>query len=142
MLSVADALQRILNSFRPLPAETVGIAEAFGRVLAQDVVARVTQPPHAVSAMDGYAVRAADVAAVPATLKVIGAVPAGGLFDGEVAPGEAVRIFTGAPLPEGADAIVIQEDTEAGDGAPGERSGVVKRSEEHTSELQSLMRIS
>src|SRR3546814_13930665 len=73
-------------------------------------------------------VRAADVAAVPATLKVIGAVPAGGLFDGEVAPGEAVRIFTGAPLPEGADAIVIQEDTEAGDGAPGERSVVVKES--------------
>lgn len=116
MISVAEALERILKSFAPLPSETVSIAEAFGRVLAQDVTARVTQPPHAVSAMDGYAVRAADVAGVPATLKVIGAVPAGGLFEGAVEPGEAVRIFTGAPLPAGADSIVIQEDTEAGDG--------------------------
>jgi len=116
MLAVAEALERILNAFTPLPAETVGIAEAFGRVLAEDVVARVTQPPHAVSAMDGYAVQAADVAKVPATLRVTGAVPAGGLFEGRIGAGEAVRIFTGAPLPEGADAIVIQEDTEAGDG--------------------------
>jgi molybdopterin molybdotransferase len=116
MLSVAEALERIVTSFRPLPAETVSIAEAFGRVLAQDVFARVTQPPHAVSAMDGYAVRAADVAQVPVDLKVIGAVPAGELFEGQVGPGEAVRIFTGAPLPKGADAIVIQEDTDAGDG--------------------------
>ena len=120
MLSVAAALERILKHFQPLPAETVGIAEAFGRVLAEDLRARVTQPPHAVSAMDGYAVRAADVApvkpGVPATLTVIGAVPAGGLFEGSVGAGEAVRIFTGAPLPKGADAIVIQEDTEAGDG--------------------------
>ncbi|MGF1631126.1 MAG: gephyrin-like molybdotransferase Glp [Kiloniellaceae bacterium] len=115
MISVAEALDRILKSFQPLPAETVSIAEAFGRVLAQDVIARVTQPPHAVSAMDGYAVRAADVASVPVALKVIGAVPAGGLFEGSVGAGEAVRIFTGAPLPAGADAIVIQEDTEAGD---------------------------
>ncbi len=119
MISVAEALERILKNFAPLPAETVSLAEAFGRVLASDVVARVTQPPHAVSAMDGYAVRAADVAAVPATLKVIGAVPAGGLFDGKVNPGEAVRIFTGAPLPAGTDSIVIQEDTEAGDGPDG-----------------------
>jgi len=116
MIPVAEALARIVAAFSPLPAETVGIAEASGRVLAQDVVARVTQPPHAVSAMDGYAVRAADVGTVPATLKVIGAVPAGGLFDGSLSPGEAVRIFTGAPLPQGADAIVIQEDTEAGEG--------------------------
>jgi molybdopterin molybdotransferase len=116
MLSVAEALERIVTSFRPLPAETVSIAEAFGRVLAQDVFARVTQPPHAVSAMDGYAVRAADVAQVPVDLKVIGAVPAGELFEGQVGHGEAVRIFTGAPLPKGADAIVIQEDTDAGDG--------------------------
>ena len=116
MISVAEALERILKPFNPVPAETVGLGEAFGRVLAADVKARVTQPPHAVSAMDGYAVRAADVATVPATLKVIGAVPAGGLFEGSVNPGEAVRIFTGAPLPQGTDAIVIQEDTEAGDG--------------------------
>ncbi len=117
MLSVAEALERILKVFSPLPAETVSLSEAFGRVLAADVLARVTQPPHAVSAMDGYAVRAADVAEVPVTLTVIGAVPAGDLFNGRVGPGEAVRIFTGAPLPEGADAIVIQEDTEAGDAA-------------------------
>jgi molybdopterin molybdotransferase len=116
MLSVVEALERIVRSFRPLPAETVSIAEAFGRVLAADVFARVTQPPHAVSAMDGYAVRASDVARVPVDLKVIGAVPAGELFDGTVSNGEAVRIFTGAPLPAGADAIVIQEDTEAGEG--------------------------
>ena len=120
MIPVAEALARIVAAFSPLPSETVSIAEAFGRVLASDVTARVTQPPHAVSAMDGYAVRAADVApvkpGVPVTLEVIGAVPAGGLFDGTLGPGQAVRIFTGAPLPEGADAIVIQEDTEAGDG--------------------------
>ncbi|GAB4225449.1 MAG: molybdopterin molybdotransferase MoeA [Kiloniellaceae bacterium] len=116
MISVAEALERILKAFGPVPAETVGLGEAFGRVLASDIHARVTQPPHAVSAMDGYAVRAGDVARVPVTLKMIGAVPAGALFEGEVGPGEAVRIFTGAPLPAGADAIVIQEDTEAGDG--------------------------
>jgi len=116
MIPVAEALERIVASFSPLPAETVSIAEAFGRVLAADVTARVTQPPHAVSAMDGYAVRAADVATVPATLDVIGAVPAGGLFEGTLAPGQAVRIFTGAPLPPGSDSIVIQEDTEAADG--------------------------
>ncbi|MPZ10466.1 MAG: molybdopterin molybdenumtransferase MoeA [Kiloniellaceae bacterium] len=128
MIPVAEALERILKSLQPLPAETVGIAEAFGRVLARDIAARVTQPPHAVSAMDGYAVRAADVTGVPARLKVIGAVPAGGLFEGAIAAGEAVRIFTGAPLPSGADAIVIQEDTEAGDGPNGDNWVTVKES--------------
>lgn len=113
MISVEEALTRILDHFAALPSETVALSEAFGRVLAKDITARVTQPPHAVSAMDGYAVRAEDVAAVPTDLRVIGRVPAGGLFEGRVGAGEAVRIFTGAPLPEGADAIVIQEDTEA-----------------------------
>src|SRR5437588_650006 len=84
----------------------------FGRVLAEDLAARRTQPPFAVSAMDGYAVRADDVARVPATLKIVAEIPAGAGFGGRVGPGEAARIFTGAPLPEGADAIVIQEDTE------------------------------
>ncbi len=112
MLSVAEALGRITAAFAPLPAETVGLGEALGRVLAEDVAARVTQPPKDVSAMDGYAVRAADVAQVPARLAVIGRVPAGGAFEGSLGPGQAVRIFTGAPLPAGADAIVIQEDTE------------------------------
>ncbi len=112
MLSVAEALARITGAFAPLPAETVSLANALGRTLAEDVVARVTQPPAAVSAMDGYAVRAADVGAVPARLRVIGEAPAGGAHDGTVGAGEAVRIFTGGPLPADADAIIIQEDTE------------------------------
>ncbi len=117
MLSVAEALARITGAFAPLPAETVSLAHALGRTLAEDVVARVTQPPAAVSAMDGYAVRAADVAAGSARLQVIGTAPAGGAYDGTVGAGEAVRIYTGGPLPDGADAIVIQEDTERdGDG--------------------------
>jgi molybdopterin molybdotransferase len=112
MLSVAEALARITAAFAPLPAETVSLAEALGRTLAEDVLARVNQPPVAVSAMDGYAVRATDVATVPARLRVVGEAPAGGAFAGTVGAGEAVRIFTGGPLPAGADAIVIQEDTE------------------------------
>ena len=122
MISVDEALGRILEHFSPLPAETLGLGEAFGRVLAEDIAARVTQPPKAVSAMDGYAVRAADVASVPTTLTVVGAVPAGSAFEGRLEAGQAVRIFTGAPLPEGADAIVIQEDTEAaGDQVAGDQ---------------------
>jgi molybdopterin molybdotransferase len=111
MISVEEALQRFLAPLEPLAAEQVALPDGLGRVLAEPVVARRTQPPFAVSAMDGYAVRAADVAAVPARLRVIGAVPAGSAFAGAVGPGEAVRIFTGAPLPPGADSIVIQEDT-------------------------------
>jgi len=112
MLSVAEALGRILAGLRPLGSEQVAVSDALGRVLAEDVTARVTQPPTAVSAMDGYAVRAADVAAVPARLTMIGQVPAGSRFDGRVGPGETVRIFTGAPLPDGTDTIVIQEDVD------------------------------
>jgi len=128
MISVEEARKRLLRPLKPLAAEQVGLAEAFGRVLAENVTARRTQPPAALSAMDGYAVRAADVARVPVRLKVVGAVPAGKSYEKPVRPGEAVRIFTGAPLPEGTDAIVIQEDTEReGDvvvvkeGAPGGR---------------------
>ena len=113
MIPVADAVARITAAFSPLPAETVPLAAAHGRVLAADIVARLTQPPFAVSAMDGYAARAADVAQVPATLRQIGSVPAGARFAGTVGPGEAVRIFTGAPVPDGADTIVIQENTSA-----------------------------
>lgn len=113
MISVEEALARITGAFTPLPAETVGLSESLGRVLAEDVTARVTQPPKDVSAMDGYAVRAADVAQVPTQLKIVGRAPAGGAYEGVLQAGEAVRIFTGGPLPEGADAIVIQEDTEA-----------------------------
>jgi molybdopterin molybdotransferase len=110
MLSVEDARAQILSVFALLPAEVVSVERALGRVLADDVTARVTQPPRDVSAMDGYAVRADDVAGAPVTLRVVGEVPAGGDFDRPIEPGEAVRIFTGAPLPTGADTIVIQEN--------------------------------
>ena len=113
MLTVAEARARIVSAFTPLPAEQVSIANALGRVLAEPIHARLTQPPFAVSAMDGYAVRAADVTRVPVTLKIAGYAPAGSSYAHALKAGEAVRIFTGAPLPDGADAIVIQEDTEA-----------------------------
>jgi molybdopterin molybdotransferase len=111
LLSVADALARVLDGVSPLPAEDAPLTETDGRVLAADVAARRTQPPADMSAMDGYAVRAADVAAAPATLKLIGEVAAGRPFDGEVRQGEAARIFTGGVVPPGADTIVIQENT-------------------------------
>jgi molybdopterin molybdotransferase len=113
MLSVAEARARIVAAFHPLGSEQVGLLSALGRVLAADVAARVTQPPAAVSAMDGYAVRAEDVAKVPVQLRIVGQAPAGGSYDGQVKAGEAVRIFTGGPLPACADTIVIQEDTTA-----------------------------
>jgi molybdopterin molybdotransferase len=117
LLPVADALARVLESARDaLPAEMVPLAEARGRTLAQDVAALRTQPPFPASAMDGYAVRAADIASVPAKLKVIGESAAGRRFKGALAQGEAVRIFTGAPVPDGADTILIQENTRAEDG--------------------------
>jgi molybdopterin molybdotransferase len=113
MISVAEAVQRIVAALSPLPPEQVAVSEGLGRVLAEDAASRRTQPPIAVSAMDGYAVRAADVATLPAELKLVGYAQAGGSHAGTVGPGEAVRIFTGAPVPAGADAIVIQENTEA-----------------------------
>lgn len=113
MLSVAEASRRILDAFERLPAETVSLGDADGRVLAEDVAARVTQPPWPVSAMDGYAVRGDDVAHTPATLRQIGTIHAGTSFEGRVGAGEAARIFTGAPLPSGTDTIVIQENVEA-----------------------------
>ena len=112
MISVEEARARLLAPLKPLGAEQVALSEAVGRVLAEAVAARRTQPPWPVSAMDGYAVRAADVARVPVTLKVVGSVPAGQAYAGTVGRGETVRIFTGAPMPDGADAVVIQEDTE------------------------------
>ena len=113
MISVAQALERVTAAFSPLPAERVSLADALGRVLSEGVASRVTQPPSDVSAMDGYAVRAADVTKVPVTLRRIGVAAAGKAFDGSLGAGQAVRIFTGAPVPEGADAIVIQENAEA-----------------------------
>jgi len=111
MISVQEAQTNILKGLRPVSTETISIAAALGRVLAEDVVARRTQPPSDLSAMDGYAVKAADVATTPARLEVIGESAAGGSFAGTLKTGQAVRIFTGAPVPAGADAIVIQEDT-------------------------------
>jgi molybdopterin molybdotransferase len=111
MLSVRDAHARVIAAFEALPAETISVAEATGRVLAQPPEARLTQPPADLSAMDGYAVRAEDVPAVPAVLKLVGQAPAGGSYDHALKPGETVRIFTGGPLPMGANAVVIQEDT-------------------------------
>jgi molybdopterin molybdotransferase len=111
LLSVADAQALVLAQARPLPAEDAPLRAAHGRVLAADLAARRTQPPAAVSAMDGYAVRAADVAAAPARLKLIGEVAAGHPFDSPVGPQEAARIFTGGVVPRGADTIVIQEHT-------------------------------
>src|SRR5919198_524166 len=113
MLTVREAHARVIAAFEPLPAEMVSVADAAGRVLAQPPRARLTQPPADLSAMDGYAVRAEDVPAAPTTLTLVGEAPAGGSYDHALKPGETVRIFTGGPLPMGADAIVIQEDTEA-----------------------------
>ncbi|MFM9846380.1 MAG: gephyrin-like molybdotransferase Glp [Hyphomicrobiaceae bacterium] len=111
-LSVDDAMAHILAGVIPLPAETIAIETARGRILAADLAAKLTQPPFDASAMDGYATRAVDVATLPATLNVIGESAAGHPFGGRVGPGQAVRIFTGAPVPDGTDAIVIQENTE------------------------------
>ncbi|OOG67210.1 molybdopterin molybdenumtransferase MoeA [Sinorhizobium sp. A49] len=113
LLSVEDALDRVLGSASPRQAiEEISLHDGLGRVLAQDVAARVTHPAFDNSAMDGYAVRHDDVSAVGAELSVIGQSAAGHGFGGEVKPGQAVRIFTGAPLPAGADTVIIQEDTE------------------------------
>src|SRR5438046_7710903 len=111
-MPVAEALARVLADAEPLAAEAVPLAQAHGRVLAADVAALRTQPPADMSAMDGYAVRAADVAHVPAVLKLVGEVAAGRPFSGEVHAGEAARIFTGGVVPPGADTIVIQENTD------------------------------
>ncbi|CDX39116.1 Molybdenum cofactor synthesis domain-containing protein [Mesorhizobium plurifarium] len=110
LVPVAEALERLLDGAAPLPGESIPLADAAARVLAEPVVALRTQPPFNASAMDGYAARAADVASAPAQLEVIGTAPAGRGFSGTVGEGQAVRIFTGAPLPEGADTIVIQEN--------------------------------
>jgi molybdopterin molybdotransferase len=113
LMPVTEALSAVLADAEPLPEEMIALDAAHHRVLARDVAARRTQPPQAMSAMDGYAVRAADASNVAARLKVIGEVAAGRPFDKTVGAGEAVRIFTGGVIPEGADAVIIQEDTVA-----------------------------
>ena len=111
LMPVTDALAAILDGAEPTGEEIVALDAAFHRTLARDVAARRTQPPQAMSAMDGYAVRAADAADLSARLKVIGEVAAGRPFGRTVGAGEAARIFTGGVIPEGADAVIIQEDT-------------------------------
>lgn len=113
MISVEDALAKVRDGFRPLGVETISIDQALGRALAEDVASRLSHPPVAVSSMDGYAVRYEDVTSVPCTLTQIGESQAGSGFDGTIGVGQTARIFTGAPLPAGADAIVIQENVEA-----------------------------
>jgi molybdopterin molybdotransferase len=116
LMSVAEALQRVLANATPLPPETVTLSDAVGRGLAEDLVALRSQPPASMSSMDGYALRAADVARAPVELKIIGEIAAGHPFQGKVGAGDAVRIFTGGVMPEGANAVVIQEQTtRAGD---------------------------
>lgn len=118
MLSVAAAQEQILAGIVPLPSEIVALLAAQQRVLATTITAPLDLPPFANSAMDGYAVRAADLAGAttdqPIALRMIGEVPAGGVYTGILQPGTTIRIFTGAPLPDGADAVLQQELTTAG----------------------------
>ncbi|KUJ85923.1 molybdenum cofactor biosynthesis protein MoaA [Ruegeria marisrubri] len=129
MITVNEARSLLFDLVQPLPAEEVPLIEAAGRVLARDVTAQLDQPPFSASSMDGYAVKAAEVE-LHAMFKVIGEAAAGHGFDGRVGAGQAVRIFTGAPVPEGADFIVIQENVERrGDiitivDQPGEKSNI------------------
>src|SRR3954454_14636636 len=116
-MPVADALAAVLAGAEPLPEEMVALDAAYHRVLARDVAALRTQPPQAMSAMDGYAVRAADASKTGVRLKVVGEVAAGRPLERPVGAGEAVRIFTGGVIPQGADAVVIQEDTVADGGS-------------------------
>lgn len=111
LMPVSDALAAVLAGAEPLHEEMVSLDEAYHRVLSHDVAAQRTQPPQAMSAMDGYAVRAADAATIDSRLTVIGEVAAGRPFAGTVGAGEAVRIFTGGVVPDGTDTVVIQEDT-------------------------------
>src|SRR5687768_10694684 len=117
MITVDAAIERILQSFKPLPnAERVALLDALGRVLVEDVPADIDLPPFDTTAMDGYAVRAADVGGAskdsPVTLAVIGQIAAGSLAERPLGPGQAYRILTGAPMPPGADSVVPYEETD------------------------------
>lgn len=114
MIAVAEARARILAALPgPAGVEELALDMAMGRVLARPLIARRSQPPVAMSAMDGWAVRAADLTSLPTRLTQIGHLPAGQVFAGTVPPGACVRIFTGAPLPDGTDSVVLQEDCTA-----------------------------
>lgn len=112
LMPVEQALEVISQSFSRLDAETVPLSDAPGRTTADNHFAAISQPPFEASAMDGYAVRAEDLANCPEVLTVIGEAPAGKSYDGEIMPGTCVRIFTGGPVPKGADTVIMQENTE------------------------------
>lgn len=116
MLTLEEAQQEVLSRIEPLPAERVSLSASAGRILVQDILADTDLPPFDNSAMDGYAVRAEDLSGAsadrPVPLQMVGHVPAGSLFRGTLSSGTCVRLFTGSPLPHGADAVVMQEDTE------------------------------
>jgi molybdenum cofactor synthesis domain-containing protein len=126
VVTVDEALRHVLSGCAPLPPRRVPVAASLGLVLADDVVAGEAIPPFANTAMDGYAVRAVDVAGAapgsPVTLPVVAEVAAGHPADRPLEPGEAMRIFTGAPMPDGADAVVMVERTERLDGDAGRQS--------------------
>lgn len=126
LMSVADAKMRIRAAVTRMPAETVPLRATLGRILAGDAVARRTQPPADLSAMDGYAVRSADLSALPARLDIVETIPAGATPQRTLAQGQAARIFTGAFVPSGADMIVIQENTTPEPGAVMVRDGEIK----------------
>jgi molybdopterin molybdotransferase len=115
LMEVEVALERILHGVKPLPTEMIDLDQACGRVLAVDVLAKRDQPPFNSSAMDGYAVRQADIVALPAALRLIGTSAAGHAFKGKVRMGTVVRILTGAPVPSDTDTVVIQENTRVED---------------------------
>jgi molybdopterin molybdotransferase len=121
-VTVAEARELILSSVRPVGDETIGLTEATGRVLTEEIRAGVEIPPHDNSAMDGFAVRAEDIASVPAELAVVEELPAGRRSRRKVGPGEAARIMTGAAIPEGADTVVMIEETKG----EGERVTILK----------------
>jgi molybdopterin molybdotransferase len=110
LLSVEEACSRIIEAIRPLGVMRIGLGNALGRALAEDIVASRAHPPAAVAAMDGYAIRSVDALSLPVKLRKVGASKAGARFEGKVLAGNCVRIFTGATLPDGADTIALQED--------------------------------
>ena len=110
MIPVSEAIQRITKLLSPTGKEIIPLSDACGRVLAEDISARISQPPFDVSSMDGYAVRHEDLKTIPHTLRLIGSVPAGSNFDGELNQNETVQVFTGSKIPRGADTVVIQEN--------------------------------
>jgi molybdopterin molybdotransferase len=117
VISVDRGLEIVLSRARPLPAEEIDFTDAPGRILREDAAADTDLPPFRRSAVDGFAVRASDTASVPVRLKLVGSVPAGTFPEFAIGPGETASIMTGAPVPEGADAVqMVEESREGGDG--------------------------